>query len=697
MAPTEMTQLPESVQEGRYADNLNRSCEPCRGRKIRCIQGKNPTSGKCARCERQKLACVYIAPQAKKKRKRTDARVAELEKELRQLKHRIDGAEGDSQSGSPHSGMDEDVQSFSAEEQVAQLHLPMPPSLSTMAWAEIDMDELDDSSEQQLLDNFIHNLLPHLPFIVFSNMPTVQDMRRNQPALFAAILAASAASVSPSLAQSLAHRLDGLYAEKVVVNGEKSLDLVQALIITAIFYHPPFRFAALKFTQYAHMAANMALDLRMGREHRRNHPSYPDKPETMHGWRAFIACYILCSSMALALRRPSMLKFSDWMEYCIDRLQTSELTSDRTLAAWAILQHIAEESATVLGFDRTRSPLDLRETTTQASLKAFEKQLIAWKLTNWDKTNGSLKIHFHYVRSAIHEICLHHDYDPDEFRPPYLMRPRPLHFSVASLLSPVYTSSLLAIAESAHAILDIFLEMDTDTHRFIPVIVYTRMFYAIVVLSKLAVSARSQDSSIGTMIDFESLKLIDYLYRTMAALKRAAGVENFNIPATFYTIVTKLSAWYARQSRADHGSGKDDDLLEPMKYMKSADGSVEVETGSTDNSNEAANHSEEPPETSNASLRRTPATSVEGGLLYTFNAEAGLPHQNQQSLQEPFVSDVSQSVPWSSADFQQWNFGDPQGFSAFDPVFTMTNFESSALLAFATDESNRTDTYYMPT
>lgn len=389
MEGRDSTQRPEALQEGRYAENLNRSCEPCRGRKIRCIQGQNAGSGKCTRCEKMRLTCVYLAPNAKRKRKRTDARVAELEKELRHLKHRIDGAEEDDRSVSPpDSGRNGSVISNPSRDQLAQRKPPVILSMNPTTWTEIDMDELDDSSEQQLLDNFIHNLLPHLPFMVFPILPSVQDMRQTRPACLAAILAASAASVSPSLAQSLAQKVDRLYAEKVSIQGEKSVDFVQALVISAVFYNPPFRFAALKFTQYAHMAANMALDLRMGKKRPSGHPSYPDRPETTDGWRAFIACYILCSSMALALRRPSMLKFSDWTEYCIGKLQMSKSQSDRELAAWGNLQHIADESATVLGFDQTRGPLDLRDTTTQASLKAFEKQLSVWKAANWLSTSG---------------------------------------------------------------------------------------------------------------------------------------------------------------------------------------------------------------------------------------------------------------------------------------------------------------------
>ncbi len=68
--------------------------------------------------------------------------------------------------------------------------------------------------------------------------------------------------------------------------------------------------------------------------------------------------------------------------------------------------------------------------------------------------------------------------------------------------------------------------------------------------------------------------------------------------------------------------------------------------------------------------------------------QSGFPHSLAHELQGP--------MPWVPQDFQHWNFGDSQEF-AFDPVFTMTNFENSAMLAFAADEQNGPETYYMST
>lgn len=91
--------------------------------------------------------------------------------------------------------------------------------------------------------------------------------------------------------------------------------------------------------------------------------------------------------MALALHRPSMLQYTDWVEKNVDFLRKSSIPSDGELAVWTDLMQIAEESASSLGLDE-KSPVELKDNRTQTMLKAFERQLHIWKDDNWNAING---------------------------------------------------------------------------------------------------------------------------------------------------------------------------------------------------------------------------------------------------------------------------------------------------------------------
>jgi hypothetical protein len=164
---------------------------------------------------------------------------------------------------------------------------------------------VDDPIAEELFNSFMSDLVPHFPFIYFSPGTSAQDVNRNQPTLFLAILAATATGVYPELGRTLAAQLEKVLIQRVFVSGKKSLELVQALLISAIWYHPPENFANLKFTQYAHMAANMALDIRIGMGVPVD-ATLGEDPEifpagtiptssSLVSRRTYIACYLLCS------------------------------------------------------------------------------------------------------------------------------------------------------------------------------------------------------------------------------------------------------------------------------------------------------------------------------------------------------------------------------------------------------------------
>ncbi|RKF65524.1 putative fungal specific transcription protein [Erysiphe neolycopersici] len=69
-----------------YDTNVNnpkrsRACEACRGLKVRCEFGPNSLDETCKRCAKANRICVVTAP-SRKRRKKTDSRVAELEKKI---------------------------------------------------------------------------------------------------------------------------------------------------------------------------------------------------------------------------------------------------------------------------------------------------------------------------------------------------------------------------------------------------------------------------------------------------------------------------------------------------------------------------------------------------------------------------------------------------------------------------------------
>ncbi|KAI4221656.1 MAG: hypothetical protein L6R36_006737 [Xanthoria steineri] len=67
-----------------------RACESCRTRKIRCLPQDASKDAKCQRCAKSSRECIYNSPEKRKRRKRTDARVADLEHMVQMLAARLE-------------------------------------------------------------------------------------------------------------------------------------------------------------------------------------------------------------------------------------------------------------------------------------------------------------------------------------------------------------------------------------------------------------------------------------------------------------------------------------------------------------------------------------------------------------------------------------------------------------------------------
>lgn len=122
--------------------------------------------------------------------------------------------------------------------------------------------------------------------------------------LFHAIVAISVGPFEPSAQNTLLLELYRTIGDRVIVKGEKSLDIVQALLVACAFYTPPENFEEIKFYQLAQLAVAVGMDIGMYRkapakgkpfnfirDFVKNAPvTDPDSPEIRRAW---LGCYFI--------------------------------------------------------------------------------------------------------------------------------------------------------------------------------------------------------------------------------------------------------------------------------------------------------------------------------------------------------------------------------------------------------------------
>ena len=326
-APNDLSTSPEESFDittlGRGKDTRTRhACETCRLQKVRCLSNSDASVQKCQRCARLNQECLLKPRAPRRMRKRTDTRVAELERKVEVLRAAFEGSTAPDKSGSSSATSDDPTTLIQDQQHVAvpeistfaDASLPSPqaglPVLSpcgmirgsalphtTSPPERVASSTLTPSDVSKLFERYQMELMQSFPLTLFSDTDGASMVQGRSPTLFLAVLTAAAGESDPELHTTLNYELAQNLATRIVVDGERSLELVQALIISAAFYQPPDAFEKHKYYQYIHMAATMCSELGLGVFPRNSSPANTeDEMERNARYRTAIACYMSCLS-----------------------------------------------------------------------------------------------------------------------------------------------------------------------------------------------------------------------------------------------------------------------------------------------------------------------------------------------------------------------------------------------------------------
>lgn len=439
-----------------------RACEACRQLKVRCQLPEKGSGGSCSRCRKANRQCIVTAP-SRKRQKRSDTRVADLERKIDALTASLENQHG-------HHGRRDDVGGTADQTQTAGPEQPKnQPALYQLSRREriwdssgglnsvdtssssaatgstpinrfsaikskadreegprsseesskplkhathsinaaapsyltdiplgnqhksatpdayvdvIERNIIDAPSAYRIFDRY-QNEMQLLPIVVFAPGTKAQDIRRSKPVLFLGILAAACSPIRSDLQPTLHSEVLRILADRIICRGEKSMELVQALLVITIFYNPPERYEELHFNQLIHISAVMGIDLGLGKRVRpkvlatwMERMAMPD-PNAAETRRTWLGLYYMSANAAMSQRRALLVRWSAYMDESLEMLDNAAdaLPSDRWLAYLVRMQHIAEDVGHHFSMDDAPTEISITDPKIQFHLKTFERQL----------------------------------------------------------------------------------------------------------------------------------------------------------------------------------------------------------------------------------------------------------------------------------------------------------------------------------
>lgn len=323
--PTGHSQSPDS-QEDDEADGSgndkpkrqkrSRACVACRNMKIRCL----PVEGQeaCSACAKVNRQCIMPGPP--RKRQKTVHKVAELEKKINALTDALLAKQQQAETGkSENESPVKDAATTSSSEpartedssntsidsyarNIVERAFPetSQPEFITAcevgSFEPVDKDNYVDVVDRgdmtmetatSLYTFWRDQMCSSNPIVVFAANITAEMVRRTRPITFLTILTVASAVTLPSAQPALTIELNRQISERVLFHGDKSLDLVQAMLLNSQYYVRPRSARDLAFNQNIHAAIIMALELGIGKRSKLKRTP----KEELELCRTWLACY----------------------------------------------------------------------------------------------------------------------------------------------------------------------------------------------------------------------------------------------------------------------------------------------------------------------------------------------------------------------------------------------------------------------
>ncbi|KAG9258632.1 uncharacterized protein F5Z01DRAFT_208741 [Emericellopsis atlantica] len=355
--------------------HVQHACVACRATKIRCQPSEQP--GVCRKCLESKRECVArTGPRTRRPKRSKNSPEAGPTHEpgpssTQAQTFTIDFAvpapdeQDDSFSSLAQTHEQALAALFTEHEEEQDFMLPLSPPSSSATPASHPVESLTGqpqfnlASASSLLDIFRTHMLPNFPCVTLSETDTVAEMATRQPFVLLAILA----SVSASGNMLQGH---GLYdsefrkvlALKFVAGGERTLEILQGILIYCAWYPFHLRPKNKQAYHYLRMASDLLHDLELD-----NEPAFyqPEDFLLQAGVRAYLSYTYLAASFLIGWRRYKGIyaSFDTWTEKACSLLETNtHVSGDKTLVALVRLSSIIISRIDVDGKKSTYTEAD---------------------------------------------------------------------------------------------------------------------------------------------------------------------------------------------------------------------------------------------------------------------------------------------------------------------------------------------------
>jgi hypothetical protein len=458
----------------------NRACEECHRLKIKCDVSTS-SGGICERCSRNNLECVPTAPRLQRDR------IDELETQVQELRIALQNqSSSTTPSRSPGSLLENENYNH---------------AVLSFLDARIPLKQ-----QQDLLHFYAYQAGAAWPVV---RLPMELDRMRESPILLLSVLVYSVTQETQGteleVHDELVRETMHILGEEVIGRGQRSLELVQALLIAAFWSKSTRRGQQGSCYQLIQLAADMAIDLGLAGFSLQPSPAayfgrYED-PTSLEARRTWLACFVALSTSSISTRRPNTVPWNDHHQDCLIHLESEGEISDILLCQIVRITKLIQDISNHLYLCQLATFVDGNHYSTHATIETLKSKVDTWaaQIPPSLASSQTLKVWRHVAMILIYEVVLHTPTNKASFAAPFIPGriavkdfPKP-----TNIISPLKTS-LGAIIEHCQGVIDIAAEMDPSLVLSLPTFSFApTVLYALFVLVTVLVAATDPANTYG--------------------------------------------------------------------------------------------------------------------------------------------------------------------------------------------------------
>ncbi|KAF2120025.1 hypothetical protein BDV96DRAFT_566565 [Lophiotrema nucula] len=457
----------------------NRACEECHRLKIKCDVSTS-LGVACERCSRNNVECVPAAPRLQRDR------INELEAQVQELRKAMQD------------------QSSSTTPSRSPCRLLENHNHAVLSFLDA---RIPSSQQQDLLRIFAHHAGAAWPVV---RLPVeLERIRAKSPVLLLSVLVHSVTqdtqrtelAVHDELVRETMHIL----GDEVIGRGQRSIELVQALLVAAYWTKPLRGGPQGSCYQIVQLAADMAIDIGIAGSSLQPSPvayfSRHEDPTALDARRTWLACFVALSTSSMDMRRPHPFPWNAHHEECLLHLESRGEPSDILLCQIVRITQLNQEISNHLCLCQLAAFVDGNDYSTHATIETLKNKVDAWaaQIPPSLASSQTLKVWWHVAMIHIYEIVLHTPTNKATFAAPFIPgRIAVKDFPKPAKIIPPLKTALEAIVQNCHAVIDTAAEMDPALVLSLPTFCFApSVLYSLYVLVNVLVAATDPANTYG--------------------------------------------------------------------------------------------------------------------------------------------------------------------------------------------------------